>query len=124
MSKKPNNLCLRKIFEHLEEKQVNSTPLLTDNTYANKLAKNPKFHYKKKHINTKYHFIRYHVESKTIHLRHCLTNDKIANIFTDALGRKNLEIFVMMVGFTNSPSYEGDMLTALSSGIGKFFLNM
>jgi hypothetical protein len=32
---------LRKILEDLQEKQVNSTPLLVDNTFAIKLAKNP-----------------------------------------------------------------------------------
>jgi len=48
---------------------VHSTPLLIDNTYAIKLAKNPKFHDQTKHINTKYHLIRHHVEAKTIHLQ-------------------------------------------------------
>jgi hypothetical protein len=59
---------LRKILEDLQEKQVHSTPLLIDNTSAIKLAKNPKFHDRTKHINTKYHLIRHHVEAKTIHL--------------------------------------------------------
>eukprot|EP00253_Pinus_taeda_P001526 PITA_01526 len=35
---------LRKILEDLQEKQVHSTPLLINNTYPIKLAKNPKFH--------------------------------------------------------------------------------
>eukprot|EP00253_Pinus_taeda_P003682 PITA_03682 len=35
---------LRKILEDLQEKQVQSTPLMIDNTSAIKLAKNPKFH--------------------------------------------------------------------------------
>ena len=56
----------RKILEDLQEKQVNSTPLLVDNIFAIKLAKNPRFHDQTKHINSKYHLIRYHVEAKTI----------------------------------------------------------
>ena len=48
---------LRKILEDLQEKQENSTPLLIDNTFAIKLAKNPRFHDRTKHINTKYHLI-------------------------------------------------------------------
>jgi hypothetical protein len=56
---------------------VNSTLLLVDNTFAIKLAKNPRFHDQTKHINTKYHLIRYHVEAKTIHSRHCSTNVKM-----------------------------------------------
>ena len=54
---------LRKILEDLQEKQENSTPLLIDNTSAIKLAKNPRFHDRTKHINTKYHLIRPHVEA-------------------------------------------------------------
>eukprot|EP00253_Pinus_taeda_P035859 PITA_35859 len=43
---------LRKILEDLQVKQVQSTPLMIDNTSAIKLAKNPKFHDRTKHINT------------------------------------------------------------------------
>ena len=95
---------LRKILEDLQVKQVQSTPLMIDNTSAIMLAKNQKFHDRTKHINTKYHLIRHHVEAKTIHLRHCSTNEQIADIFTKALGREKLELFRMMLGFTNIPS--------------------
>jgi hypothetical protein len=73
-------LWIRKILEDLQEKQSKSTPLLVDNTYAIKLATNPRFHDQTKNINTKYHLDQYHVEAKTIHLRHCSTNEKIANM--------------------------------------------
>ena len=95
---------LRKILEDLQVKQVQSTPLMIDNTSAIKLAKNPKFYDRTKHINTKYHLIRHHVEAKTIHLRHCSTNEQIADIFTKALGKKKLEQFRMILGVTNIPS--------------------
>eukprot|EP00253_Pinus_taeda_P025408 PITA_25408 len=95
---------LRKILEDLQVKQVQSTPIIIDNTSAIMLAKNPKFHDRTKHINTKYHLIRHHVEAKTIHLRHCSTNEKIAEIFTKAIGRENLERFRTMLGLTNIPS--------------------
>eukprot|EP00253_Pinus_taeda_P020448 PITA_20448 len=95
---------LRKILEYLQVKQVQSTPLMIDNTSAIKLAKNPKFHDQTKHINTKYRLIQHHVEAKTIHLRHYSTNEQIADIFTKALGREKLERFRMMLGLTNIPS--------------------
>jgi L-rhamnose isomerase len=72
---------------------MTSTPLLVDNTSAIQLAKNPKFHDRTKHINTKYHLIRHHVEIQTIHLNHCSTSEKIADIFTKALGREKFENF-------------------------------
>jgi hypothetical protein len=37
-------------------------------------------------------------------LRHCSTNEKIADIFTKALGREKIEKFKMMLGLTNTPS--------------------
>jgi hypothetical protein len=95
---------LGKILEDLHEKHVNSTPLLVDNTSTIKLAKNPRFHDRTKHINTKYHLIRCHVEAKTIHLRHCSTNDQIADIFTKVLRREKIDKFKMMLGITNTPS--------------------
>eukprot|EP00253_Pinus_taeda_P018554 PITA_18554 len=95
---------LKKILEDLQEEQVHSTPLLIDNTSAIKLAKNPKFHDRTKHINTKYHLIRHHVEAKTIHLHHCSTNEQITDIFTKTLGREKFEIFRMLLGLTNTPS--------------------
>eukprot|EP00253_Pinus_taeda_P030888 PITA_30888 len=97
-------VCLKKILEDLQVKQVQSTPLMIENTSAIKLAKNPKFHDRTKHINTKYYLIRRHVEAKTIHLHHCSTNEQIADIFTKALGREKLERFRTMLGLTNIPT--------------------
>ena len=48
--------------------------------------------------------IQHHVEAKTIHLRHCSTNEQIADNFTKVLGREKLELFKMMLGLTNIPS--------------------
>jgi len=93
---------LRKILEDLREKQENCASLLIDNSFAIKLAKNPIFHDRTKHIKTKYHLIRQHVETKTVHLRHCYTNDQIANMFTKSLGRdQKFERFRTMLGLTN-----------------------
>eukprot|EP00253_Pinus_taeda_P036323 PITA_36323 len=95
---------LRKILQYLQEKQIHSTPIMIENTYAIKLAKNPNFHDRMKNINTKYHLLRHHVEAKKIHLRHCSTNEQIVDIFTKAFGREKLEKIRMMLGLTNIPS--------------------
>ena len=65
---------------------ITSTTFSTDDNSAIQLAKNPKFHDQTEHINTKYHLIRYHVEAKAIQLKHCSTEEQIADIFTKALG--------------------------------------
>jgi len=54
-------------MEYLQVKQVHSTPLIVDNTFAINLAKNPNFHDRTTHINTKYCLIQHHVEANTIH---------------------------------------------------------
>ena len=82
---------LRNILEDLQEKQENSTPLLIDNTSAIKLAKNPRFHDRTKHINTKYHLIQHHVEAKTVHLRHCSTMIKLQTSSPKRLDEKSLK---------------------------------
>ena len=95
---------LKKILEYLHMKKMHSTPLMIEKSSATKLAKNPKFHDWKKHINTKYYLIRHHVEAKTIHLRHCSTNEQTADIFTKALRREKFEKFKTMLGLNNIPS--------------------
>ena len=77
---------LKKILEYLQMKQMHSTPLMVDNNSAIKLAKNPKFQDRTKHIDTKYRLIRHHVEAKTIHLCHCSKNEQTTDIFTKVLG--------------------------------------
>ena len=98
-------VLLRKIIEYLQEKQVNSIPILIDNTSAIKLDKNPRLHDQTVHINMKYHLIRYHVEGNIVHLRHCSTNEKIVSIFTKTLGREKIEKYRKKLGLTNTPSY-------------------
>jgi hypothetical protein len=44
------------------------------------------------------------VEAKVIHLIHRSTSEKIAGIFTKALGRENFEKIINILGLTNTPS--------------------
>ena len=83
---------------------MHPTPLMIDNISAIQLAKNPKFHDKKKHINTKYHLIQHNVEVKTIQVKHCPTDEQTTDIFNKALGRETFERFRKMLGLTKSPS--------------------
>ena len=58
-----------------------------DNQSTIKLATNPVYHNRSKHINIKYHWIREKVKNKEILLEYCPTADMPANIFTKPLGR-------------------------------------
>ncbi|KAK2974046.1 hypothetical protein RJ640_006238 [Escallonia rubra] len=56
-----------------------------DNESAIKLASNPIFHARTKHIEVRYHFVREKVLSEDVELLSVRTNDQVADIFTKAL---------------------------------------
>lgn len=56
-----------------------------DNQGAIKLAKNPVFHAKTKHIEGKHHFVRERVLEGEIQLRYINTNENPADMFTKAM---------------------------------------
>ncbi|XP_057851979.2 secreted RxLR effector protein 161-like [Cryptomeria japonica] len=95
-------LWLRRILADLQEPQASSTPLFIDNQSTIKMAKNPVFHDRTKHINTKIHFIRHYVKDGSISLQYCATTDQPADILTKALGRVKFEKFREMIGLTPS----------------------
>lgn len=86
----------------MQAPQASSTPLFIDNQSTIKLAKNPVFHDRTKHINTKFHFIRHYVKDGSISLQYCATTDQPADILTKALGRVKFEKFREMIGLTPS----------------------
>lgn len=59
--------------------------LLVDNQSAIKLAENPEFHKKSKHIDIIYHFIRQSIEEKKITIGYIPTKEQIADGFTKGL---------------------------------------
>jgi len=59
--------------------------LFCDNQPAIKLAKNPEYHSKSKHINIQYHYIREKLLEGIINLDYISTKDQPADIFTKSL---------------------------------------
>ncbi|MCO5564489.1 hypothetical protein L7F22_018150 [Adiantum nelumboides] len=65
------------------------TPTLhCDSQSAIKLAKNPMFHAKRKHISVKYHFIRNMHEDKHMQLVKVHTHDNLADLLTKGISLK------------------------------------
>ena len=60
-------------------------PLLVDNQGAIKLAENPRFHKRRKHIDIKYHFVRQAYENGLITVQYISTSNMTADIMTKAL---------------------------------------
>jgi hypothetical protein len=56
--------------------------LYCDNQSAIRLAENPVFHARTKHVEIYYHFIREKVLEEKVELRQIKTEDQIADVFT------------------------------------------
>ncbi|XP_071708375.1 secreted RxLR effector protein 161-like [Rutidosis leptorrhynchoides] len=76
---------LRRLIGDILEEVDYVVKLKCDNESAIKLASNPVFHARTKHIEMRYHFIREKVLSGEKKLANVRTNDQVADIFTKAL---------------------------------------
>ncbi len=63
-----------------------------------KIAKNPIFHARTKHIECHYHFVREKVLFEEVELIHVPTSDQLAYIFTKALGINKFEEMRLNLG--------------------------
>ena len=68
-----------------------ATTIFVDNQGAMKLAENPQFHNRTKHIDICYHFIRDTLAAGEIVLQYLPTADMVADIMTKPLPRKKHE---------------------------------
>ena len=65
---------LRRLLNDIGEKQDQPSNINEDNQGAIKLAKNPRFHKRTKHIDVAYHFVREKVNDKSINVKYCSTD--------------------------------------------------
>ena len=68
-------------------KSPKPTLLHCDNESSIKIARNPVFHSKTKHIIVHYHFIQEKLESGEIRITYISTREQVADLFTKPLGR-------------------------------------
>ena len=78
-------LYLQNILKELRLPVNGSTPLMADNSSAIRLAENPEFHDRSKHIAVKYHLVRQMVEDDVIKVHWVSSDDQMADIFTKPL---------------------------------------
>ncbi|CAL5408817.1 unnamed protein product [Camellia sinensis] len=78
-------IWLRRLLETLQHPHNGSTPIYCDNSSTIKLSKNPVLHGRSKHIDVGYHFLRDLVKDGTLDLKHCRSEDQLADILTKPL---------------------------------------
>jgi hypothetical protein len=78
---------LRRLLGDLMNKEEERVVLNINNKSAISLCKNPVHHDRSKHIDTKYHYIRECVEESKIEVNYVCTDDQLADILTNSLGR-------------------------------------
>ncbi|KAL0279165.1 UNVERIFIED_CONTAM: hypothetical protein PYX00_000774 [Menopon gallinae] len=83
---------LQKLLNELPiEEDFPSISLHCDNLGAIKLAQNPVFHARTKHVDIRCHFIREALENGTVSLQHISTEEMIADVLTKGLTRQKHE---------------------------------
>ena len=81
----------RRMMQELGHEATEGTTILCDNTSTIKLSKNQVFHGRCKHIGVRFHFLRELVNNGEISLKHCGSQEQVADIFTKPLRREVFE---------------------------------
>jgi hypothetical protein len=76
---------LRNLYNELGLTQSNPTTIISDNTGAVNIAKNPLFHKRTKHINSRFHWVRKKVQVGRFKTEWCPLAEQTADILTKAL---------------------------------------
>eukprot|EP00253_Pinus_taeda_P024360 PITA_24360 len=98
---------LRRMLVDMHVSQTGPTSLFCDNQGELKLAKNPVFHERTKHVETHCHYIRQLVEDGSVQLRYVPTIEQPADIFTKPLGPDKFVKFRGSIGVVNRLSIKG-----------------
>ena len=84
---------MRRVLEKLGHSQGKCTTVLCDNSSTIKLSKNPVMHGRSKHIDVRLHFLRDLTRDGVVELKHCVTQEQVANIMTKPL---KLDMFLKL----------------------------
>lgn len=89
---------LRSLLSEMRGSSPDQVTIFADNQGAIKLAYNPVFHARSKHIDIKFHFVREEINKGSIQLVFVPSADNIADIFTKPLSKFQLVNFECIFG--------------------------
>ncbi|GAU32111.1 hypothetical protein TSUD_357950 [Trifolium subterraneum] len=95
-------IWLKRILESMGLKQQRCLDVFCDNISTIKLSKNPVLHGRSKHIDIRFHFLRNLSYDGTIEMKHCTSQNQIADIMTKALKLESFENLKRMLGVCSS----------------------
>jgi hypothetical protein len=96
-------LWLRKLLLGLFRQELEVIVIHCDNQSCIKLSENLVFHDRSKHIDIRDHFIRDCVQRRAVRLDYIQTDERMADIFTNALSRQKFEKFRDQMGLRQNP---------------------
>lgn len=96
---------LNRLLGEILDRSVNPVNLYMDNQSAIKIAENPVFHNRTKHIDIRYHYIREVVGLQKVKLLYKPTDEMTADILTKGLGRVKHELFVKGMGLVKCSGF-------------------
>lgn len=103
------SLYLKRLFEELGLSDLVNVTIYNDNMGALKLAENPIFHNRSKHIDFRLHFIREAVNDKLVNLKHLDSNSLIADLLTKGLAGSKLKELVRSMSLHDIRSSRGSV---------------
>nr|DAD31904.1 TPA_asm: hypothetical protein HUJ06_010755 [Nelumbo nucifera] len=102
-------IWLTRLLQDVNEASKFPIPIFCDNESAIRLAENPLFHARTKHIAVHYHFIRDKVLNQEIELLAIRTTEQVADGFTKALSRAKFEEFRRKLGLDQGNALRGSV---------------
>lgn len=84
---------MRRVLEKLGHSQGKCTTVLCDNSSTIKLFKNSIMLGRIKHIDVRFHFLHDLTRDGIVELKHCVTQEQVANIMTKPL---KLDVFLKL----------------------------
>jgi hypothetical protein len=94
-------IWIRTFLEELGEPLTNPIVIYNDNESAEKLAHNPEYHNKTKHIRIHHHFVRDAVDDDLIKVVHVPSAGNAADGLTKPLTKAKHQEFVRLIGMSN-----------------------